>query len=294
MENKNYNTDSRDSEKGFRIGGRSRNSQAIIGGFIIIIGILILLRRLGLPIPHWLYSWEMILIGVGVVMGVKSGFRDISWIIPIIIGTIFLSGDIFPHLHFGNLIWPVGIIVIGAIFIVKGNKRRNRGNSCFYPNDNGGTGAPPTGQDETFVSGFKRMDEPGGESGTTGQAMPGANAGMATSTDDEIECVAVFGGVKRSVVSKNFRGGEIVAVFGGAEIDLTHADINGVVKLEATNVLGGTKLIVPPTWDVQSEMVAIFGGVEDKRRIQPERINQNKRLVLYGTAFLGGLEIKSF
>jgi hypothetical protein len=96
------------------------------------------------------------------------------------------------------------------------------------------------------------------------------------------------------VVSKNFKGGEIVAVFGGAEIDFSHADIQGVVKLEATNILGGTKLIVPPTWDVQSEMVAILGGVEDKRRIQPEMIDRNKRLVLMGTALLGGLEVKSY
>ena len=58
--------------------------------------------------------------------------------------------------------------------------------------------------------------------------------------------------------------------------------------------MGGTKLIVPPTWDVQSEMVAIFGGVEDKRRINPEMINRNKRLILMGTAFLGGLEIRSY
>ena len=122
-----------------------------------------------------------------------------------------------------------------------------------------------------------------------GPASPGA-----TLNDDIIQCTAIFGGVKRTVVSKNFIGGEIVAVFGGAEIDLTHADINGTVKLEATNVLGGTKLIVPSTWDVQSEMVAVFGGVEDKRRIHPELINRNKRLVLTGTAFLGGLEVKSF
>jgi hypothetical protein len=41
-------------------------------------------------------------------------------------------------------------------------------------------------------------------------------------------------------------------------------------------------------------MVAILGGVEDKRRIQPEMIDRNKRLVLMGTALLGGLEVKSF
>ena len=95
-------------------------------------------------------------------------------------------------------------------------------------------------------------------------------------------------------MSKNFRGGEIVAVLGGAEINLAHADFDGVIRLEAVSVLGGTKLIVPPNWDVQSEMVAVFGGVEDKRVIRPELIDPNKKLVLEGTCFLGGLEIRNY
>jgi hypothetical protein len=64
--------------------------------------------------------------------------------------------------------------------------------------------------------------------------------------------------------------------------------------LEVVNVLGGTKLIVPATWDVQSTMVAVFGGVDDKRFINPDLIDPNKRLIIEGTSFLGGLEIKSF
>ncbi len=290
MENKDYKTAPVDRERDLRIGGRSRNSQVIIGGFIILIGILILLDRMGFPIPRWLFSWEMILIGVGIIMGIKSGFRDVSWVVPIIIGTIFISRDIFPHFHLGKLIWPIGIIAIGLIFVLKGKKGHSFDGNFFNPGNNYGVDSSK----ENFVSGFQRIDQPESDGSGAGISQPEPKAAINQGFDDEIECTAVFGGVKRTVVSKNFRGGEIVAVFGGAEIDLTHADINGIVKLEATNILGGTKLIVPPTWDVQSEMVAIFGGVEDKRRIQPELINRNKRLVLYGTAFLGGLEIKSF
>ncbi len=274
METSNVNRRDRDR---YRIGGNSKGSSLYIGAFIIIAGVLLLFRRLGMPVPHWIFSWEMLLIGIGLVMGLKSGFRDISWLFPIIIGAIFLSRDIFPFFSLSNLIWPVGIIIIGVLIITRGSKSRYRDDFT-----------PPTTYptQEGYVSGFKKLDETGSpvEPEPTGNPAP----------DDQIECTAVFGGLKRTVVSKNFLGGEVVAIFGGAEVDLTHADFNGIVKLEATNIFGGTKLIVPPTWDVQSEMVAIFGGVEDKRRINPEMINRNKRLVLYGTAFLGGLEIKSF
>ncbi len=295
MENKEYTTRDRRREREYRIGRRSKNNQVLIGAFIIAVGVLILFRRMGLPVPHWLLSWEMMLITIGVVMGVRSGFRDISWIIPIIIGTIFISKDIFPGFHLGNLVWPVGVIVIGVIFVLKGNKR-HAVNNWFGPNDPNPGGLPPK---DDFVSGFKRVDQPLEGSAATFSSEPELTSEPGKFSadyynNDMLDCTAVFGGVKRTVVSKNFKGGEIVAVFGGADIDLTHADINGIVKLEATNVFGGTKLIVPPTWDVQSEMVAVFGGVEDKRRIQPEMINRNKRLILYGTAFLGGLEIKSF
>jgi predicted membrane protein len=276
MENTNVNRSDKDR---FRIGGGSKNSSLYIGAFIVIAGVLMLLRRMGLPVPHWLFSWQMLLIGIGLVMGFKSGFRDISWIFPIIIGAIFLSRDIFPFFRLSHLIWPLGIITIGILIITKGN--RSRFKDDYFPID-----PNPLPSGEGFVSGFQKLDESGNpvEPSSTPNSSP----------DDQIECTAIFGGVKRNVVSKNFKGGEIVAIFGGAEVDFTHADFNGVVRMEATNILGGTKLIVPPTWDVQSEMVAIFGGVEDKRRINPDMINRNKRLILMGTAFLGGLEIKSY
>jgi len=282
MENK-YNTE--ESRASFKIQrSSSRNGQVYIGAFIIIAGMLLLFRRIGLPIPLWITSWPMILIGLGVIMGLKNGFKDISWLIPIVIGAIFLSSKFFPDLRFSRMIWPLGLIAIGVIIITKGAGIRKRNNFIIE--------SGPFPPKDDFTSGFKRMDDPS-NTGSSGLTMD-SNPEIPNSPDDELDCTAIFGGVKRTVVSKNFKGGEIVAVFGGAEIDFSHADIRGIVKLEATNILGGTKLIVPPTWDVQSEMVAILGGVEDKRRIQPELIDRNKRLVLMGTALLGGLEVRSY
>lgn len=269
-------------ESSFRVGGNSRNTTILLGAFVLIFGFFMLLRRMGAPLPSWLLSWEMILIGVGIFMGIKSGFRDLSWLVPIIIGLIFISDDVFPGFRFRNLVWPIGIMVVGLVILTKGSRGKSSGFSDWGLDDRSAK--------DPIVTGFKRIDEP---ESTTFASNTNANS-SAQSPDDEVEITAIFGGVKRNVVSKNFRGGEIVAVFGGADLDLTHADIHGVVKLESTNILGGTKLIVPPHWDVQSEMVAIFGGVEDKRRIQPELIDRSKRLVLVGTAFLGGLEIKSY
>jgi predicted membrane protein len=91
------------------------------------------------------------------------------------------------------------------------------------------------------------------------------HAGMPYTSEDYLDTVAVFGGVRKNVTSKDFKGGEVVCVLGGAEINLSQSIINGQASLELVNVLGGTKLIVPPHWEIKSEVVAIFGGIEDKR-----------------------------
>jgi hypothetical protein len=41
--------------------------------------------------------------------------------------------------------------------------------------------------------------------------------------DDYIDYVNVFSGGERQIVSQNFRGGKVSAVFGGIELDLTKA-----------------------------------------------------------------------
>ena len=101
--------------------------------------------------------------------------------------------------------------------------------------------------------------------------------------------------MKKNIISKNFRGGESVTVFGGTEINLTQADISGAVGLEITQIFGGTKLIVPANWTVQSkELVAILGGIDDKRPPVPNAGAPEKVLILKGTCLLGGIEIRSY
>jgi len=121
--------------------------------------------------------------------------------------------------------------------------------------------------------------------------------GAENTSDDYLDSVVIFGGVKKKVISKNFWGGETVTVFGGTEINLTQADLNGVATLELTQVFGGTKLIIPANWKVQSsDMVAIFGGIDDKRppANQTATEQSEKTLVLKGTCIMGGIDIRSY
>jgi hypothetical protein len=224
------------------------------GLILLTIGAVFLLRKLDLPIADWLFGWETIVIVIGVISGVRHQFRGFFWFFMILIGSVSLLDEMIPGMHIRNFAWPVIFIIAGLYFILRPKR--------------------------------SRFEELPGESNETD---------MTDYSDAEtLETTAIFGSVKKVVVSKNFRGGELVSVMGGTEINFSQADIQGRVSLEATNFMGGTKLIIPPTWDVQSEMVAIFGGVEDKRDVHSLKIDKSKVLVIEGTCIFGGLEIKSY
>ena len=56
-----------------------------------------------------------------------------------------------------------------------------------------------------------------------------------------LDSVNVFGGSHQTIYSKNFKGGEITAVFGGCDVNLTQADFEGVVAIDVTAIFGGAK-----------------------------------------------------
>jgi predicted membrane protein len=113
--------------------------------------------------------------------------------------------------------------------------------------------------------------------------------------DSAFETVTIFGGDKKQIISKDFRGGESVCAFGGVEINLTQADINGTATIEVVQLFGGTKIIVPPHWKVLTdELVCVFGSLEDKRQVAGSVVDGSKTLVLKGTCIFGGIDLKSF
>jgi predicted membrane protein len=113
--------------------------------------------------------------------------------------------------------------------------------------------------------------------------------------DSGFESVTIFGGDKKQIISKDFKGGESVCAFGGVEINLSQADINGRAEIEVVQIFGGTKIIVPPHWKIQTdELVCVFGSLEDKRQVTGGTVDAEKVLILKGTCIFGGIDLRSF
>jgi len=202
-------------------------------------------------------------IAIGLFIGFRRGFRDGGWFVPVIVGGIFLVNEYMLQGDLRRHIWPMLLIILGAFFIFRPRKKR-----C--------------------LSSIKKNSK----LQTEGSAP---TADVNYSQDDIVDSTNIFSGTKKVVLSKNFKGGEIVSVFGGCEIDLTQADMTSPADLEVTAIFGGATLIVPSNWAINhSETVTIFGGIGDKRRIAPSTDTPAKTLILRGTMIFGGMEIKSY
>jgi predicted membrane protein len=236
--------------------GRSNRGRALGGLIIVVVGTVLLAKQVGVDFPYWFFSWPMLLITIGVYVGFRHSFRNPGWLIPVGIGTLFLLEDIVPELQLKQFIWPIIIIGIG-LFMIFRPRSRNRGEYWRqrYNQNN----------DSEYFS------------------------------NNAFETVTIFGGDKKQIISKDFKGGESVCAFGGVEINLTQADINGKAEIEIVQLFGGTKIIVPPHWKVVSdELVCVFGSLEDKRQVAGSVVDATKTLVLKGTCIFGGIDLRSF
>jgi predicted membrane protein len=269
IDEKNQNTNSdKDWENRFNEHIKQRRMGKIFGGIVIVIvGAAMLAREMGVYFPEWLFSWQMLLIVVGLYVGVKHSFRRFGWVVPILIGGAFMFQDYTPYMHIKEYFWPLFIMMIGLVMIFK---PRRKWNIEDYHNRHR----------------FNRR---------MGNRHFCSYKEGASSSEDSLNMDIVFSGFKKNVISKDFKGGRISCVFGGGDLNLSQADINGTVILELEQIFGGVKIIVPANWEVQTgEMQTIFGGVDDKRPTQGSTHNPDKVLVIKGSVVFGGIDIRSY
>jgi hypothetical protein len=238
---------------------RIHGSRIGSGLFLLLAGFVLLAYKMGAPIPGWLFTWPVLLIAIGILTGIKSRFHNPGSFILILIGGVFLADQSIPGIDLHRYIAPLILIGLGIIFLLRPRHR------CGYRRYR-----------------WERY------------AATGAPAAFPSKGEDYLDVHAVFSGVKKNIQSKDFKGGQIVCFMGGAEISFMQADIQNPVILEINNVFGGTKLVIPGNWEVQIEVSAVFGGVEDKRVFQNAVPDPDKKVILRGSCVFGGIEIANY
>lgn len=229
-----------------------RDRRLGVGIVFIFLGAILILSNLGLipqTLRHHIFSWQMILIVIGL-FGVVNNRNKTFGLVMISVGVFFLLPGLFGFSRqMWHMFWPAIFLVIGAYILF----RRK-----LDPND------------------FELEDGTGND-------------------EDVFDDLNIFGGSKRSITSPNFRGGKITSFFGGSEYNMLMANISGnKAVLDVLTIFGGTKIIVPTGWQVQLDVVSIFGGFTDKRNTLPSlHANSNKILLVKGLLVFGGGEIRN-
>jgi len=119
----------------------------------------------------------------------------------------------------------------------------------------------------------------------------GRGLGSRTEVGDRVNSFNVFSGSEIASHSKQFQGGSIAAVFGGAEVDLRDALPAPGAELDVFAAFGGVEIRVPEGWQVTTKGFPLFGGIENvtaKETLPPDA----PILPVNATALFGGIEIK--
>jgi hypothetical protein len=164
-----------------------QSEKALFGMTLVLLGIILLLRSLDiLFISSWVISWPVFLIAIGVVIGKRKGFRKPSAFMPIIIGVIFLFGEINPDFDSDRLFWPAMIITLGFWLILGRSKQyqmQEQSSPIILDPISPEPNQEPINQDNTNKSSY---------------------------LGDGIDSTSIVGGIKKNVVSKNFQHQQIL------------------------------------------------------------------------------------
>jgi predicted membrane protein len=112
--------------------------------------------------------------------------------------------------------------------------------------------------------------------------------------EGELTAIGIFGGSDRRLSTDRFTGAELLAVFGGVELDLRDVSVpSPPAVVETVTLFGGTEIRVPDDWVVELDVLALFGAAEDDRPRQrrEDRTRTDPDLIVTGVVLFGGVEV---
>jgi hypothetical protein len=246
-----------------------------VGLLIVAIGVALLLDQQGIVSAHRLFHffWPAVFIFFGLenLLAKQTGNRWFGGVL-FAIGAVMLLGDLgYIPVHIGfPTIWPLLLIGLGLAILI----------SRF---STGVGGVVLTGSSREGRNVFERVAYGIGEKTGFGSA------------EDSFNHVAVMSGTKQRITTRNFKGGKVIATWGGFQLDLRGADIQEPsAEINVIAFMGGGEIRVPDNWIVDIKAVAFMGGFVDETRREKEPDPATaKRLIVKGAVVMGGVVIKS-
>jgi len=110
-----------------------------------------------------------------------------------------------------------------------------------------------------------------------------------------LNLINIFSGTSSRVVSSNFKGGSSISIFGGAEIDLREAVLDGGrAQFDVFALFGGDDIYVPEGWNVVIKGLPIFAGWDDNtRNLSADDAEIESTLEINCLLLFGGVDVNN-
>jgi predicted membrane protein len=261
---------------------RNIGSRVILGMILIAIGVLYLAKSFNVLIDFDIFSFPFILMVVGTIVMLNSRNKLFG-------AVLFIAGILF---YFSDkiMIGPLLIILLGIYIIFKNRTPKSR---IF---ENPAPGSNPE-ENKDLRDELKEMVRKDFRDDIADYVKTEKKRYYDSSEKrDYIDDVSVFGGGHKVIHSDNFKGGNITAIFGGSEIDLTQCKLApGENIIDVVIIFGGTTIVVPNNWDVIMNVTPLFGGFSNKKsRYVSSGTEPTATLLIKGVVLFGGGEVKSY
>lgn len=111
--------------------------------------------------------------------------------------------------------------------------------------------------------------------------------------EDIIDNFTIFSSIDAVNSSKNFKGGSLVAIFGGINLDLRNAIISHEgARIDVTAAFGGVDIKVPADWKVVVTGVPLFGVWSNKTNNKDyPAASSSPVLTIHCFAAFGGMDV---
>lgn len=248
--------------------------RSLIGLGLIVFAVLLFLDNIGVRFLHTIFhNWPLalIILGVALLYGPhkSTSAGDSSRLFPYLLiglGLLFFTARFF-NFRIGALIIPLALLFVGFYVLRSGrhsHKTRKEGNHPRLELKNGEEDKAP--DTDTLLE-----------------------------DENKIDIFTILGGGDYSTRSQKLADSNIIAILGGAKVDITEADTDkDVIEIDILAFMGGVELRVPPHWQVTVKVLPILGGISNKTTCLADKMQvRKKHLVVTGIALMGGVDIRN-
>ena len=240
-----------------------KSTKIIWGVALIIVGVIIALDRLNVISFDVIFDgWWTLFIIVPCSIGLFQRQNVTGNLIGVIVGVSLLAvhREWLDWDFVGEMIFPLVLVAVGVGVIF--NKKEK-----------------------------ETLDELEKEERLIENPVINEEVGFSNTTETKkLNVFFAFSGGKSVVNGDKVTGGDVTAIFGGSDCDLTNAVFQGVTKLNVNAIFGGVKLILPENVNVKINPTSIFGGTTNNRN----SANNENAPTVYVNAFsmFGGIKIQ--